>query len=216
LSASPGRHDFSFVLAQLYARTGDYKQARQMLEQIAKSNAEDQLKQASETMLQRVQSMEENNARFEEAKKSAGANPAGPPAMVTVRSDPSGARTAPPPSPAPTPAADPSSYLREVLRAPGEGETQVQATLLRIDCDAKGIFFMVQTASGPLRLRTATFDEVEITTYDTSVKGDITCGERKPANTVVVDYVPNADKRLKADGVIKSIEFVPADFKLKP
>jgi len=103
-----------------------------------------------------------------------------------------------------------------VLRAPGAGETQLQATLLRIECDAKGITFVVQTAGGLLRLRTPTFDDVEITTYDTSVKGEITCGERKPANGVIVDYVPNTDKRIKADGIIKSIEFVPADFKLKP
>ena len=92
----------------------------------------------------------------------------------------------------------------------------MQATLLRIECDAKGIFFVVQTGAGLLRLRAATFDDVEITTYDTSVKGEITCGERKPANSVVIAYVPNTDKRIKADGIIKSIEFVPSDFKLKP
>jgi hypothetical protein len=106
--------------------------------------------------------------------------------------------------------------LREVLRKPAGGETQLQAMLLRIDCDAKGIVFAVQTADGLLRLRTASFDDIEITTYDTNVKGEITCGERKPPNTVIVDYVPNADKKVKADGILKSIEFVPSDFKLKP
>jgi tetratricopeptide (TPR) repeat protein len=219
LSVSPGRQDFAYVLAQLYARTGDYKQARQILEQIAKSNGEDYIKQASEMMLKQVQTMEENNVRFEEAKKFATANSNRVPGLVTVSSDSSGAPVAPPspvPATAPAPAADPSSYLREVLRAPGEGETQLQATLLRIECDAKGIVFVIQTAAGLLRLRTPSFDDVEITTYDTSVKGDITCGERKPANSVVVDYVPNTDKRVKADGIIKSIEFGPADFKLKP
>ena len=223
LSVAPGRHDFLFTLAQLYARSGDFKQARQILEQISKSNADDHIRQASEMMLKQVQTMEENNARYEEAKKFAEENSQRVPGLVTVSSDPSGAPVPRPgstsnttPAAAPTPAPDPSSYLREVLRAPGEGETQLQATLLRIECDAKGIVFVVQTATGLLRLRTPSFDDVEITTYDTSVKGDITCGERKPANSVIVDYVPNTDKRLKADGVIKSIEFVPADFKLKP
>jgi tetratricopeptide (TPR) repeat protein len=225
LSASPGRHDFAFTLAQLYARTGDYKTARQMLEQISKSDAEDHLRQASEMMLKQVQSMEESNASFEEAKKFAAANSNRVPGVVTVTSDSSlgpvsssaaPPSAAPPASAAPTPAADQSAYLREVLREPGEGETQLQATLLRIECDAKGIFFVVQTGAGLLRLRAATFDDVEITTYDTSVKGEITCGERKPANSVVIAYVPNTDKRIKADGIIKSIEFVPSDFKLKP
>ena len=256
LNDSPGRHDFAFTLAQLYARTGDYKQGRQILEQIAKLSAEEEIRRAAESMLKQITANEENKARYEEAMKAAGANSGGTRTVVTISSDSSGASidpaTAPdsssppsmvtrsgsgvgpgstgtpgssrtpsstsmPPSiPAPTPAADPSAYLREVLRAPGEGETQLQATLLRIECDAKGIVFVVQTAGGLLRLRTASFDDIEITTYDTSVKGEITCGERKPANTVVVDYVPNTDKRIKADGVIKSIEFVPSDFKLKP
>ena len=110
---------------------------------------------------------------------------------------------------------DPSSYLREVLRTPGAGETQLQATLVRIECEPKGMVFVVQTASGLLRLRTASFDDIEITTYDPKVAGDITCGARKPENTVIVCYLPNTDKRVKADGVLKSIEFVPADFKLK-
>jgi len=235
-SASPGRHDFAFTLAQLYARTGDYKQARQMLEQINKSNADDHIKQASERMLQQAQTMEENNVSFEEAKKAAGANMGGAPTLVrpleplissvpdpaanpTPAATSSGATapaSRPGAIPAPTPAADQSSYLREVLRALGEGETQLQATLLRIECEPKSIIFVVQTATGVLRLRTPGFDDVEITTYDPSVKGEITCGERKPANSVVVDYVPNTDKRIKADGIIKSIEFVPSDFKLKP
>jgi tetratricopeptide (TPR) repeat protein len=219
LSVSPGRDDFSLRLAQLYMRTGDYKQARQVLEPLSKSNADEWIRSASEMMMQ---NLEENAARYEEMKKASGANRIAP-AIVTVAPEPdaggspdSTSKPVPAASAAPTPAADTSAYLREVLRAPGEGETQLQTTLLRIECDAKGIVFVVQTAAGLLRLRTPAFDDVEITTYDTSVKGEITCGERKPANSVVVDYVPNTDKRIKADGVIKSIEFVPADFKLKP
>src|SRR6185369_1883818 len=97
-------------------------------------------------MLKQVQSMEESNANFEEAKKFARENSNRVPGLVTVSSDSSGAPipspTAPPsPAPgasaAPTPAADQSSYLREVLRTPGVGEKQLQATLLRIECDAK-------------------------------------------------------------------------------
>ena len=87
---------------------------------------------------------------------------------------------------------------------------------MKIECDAKGIVFVVQTATGLLKLRTADFESVEITTYDSNMRGEITCGERKPANPVIVCYVPNTDKKLKVDGSLKSIEFVPSDFKLKP
>lgn len=110
---------------------------------------------------------------------------------------------------------DPSYYLREVLRAPAAGETQLQGMLVKIECGPKGMVFVVQTANGLLRLSAASFDDIELTTYDPAIKGEISCGERKPENPVIVCYVPNADKRVKADGILKSIEFVPKDFKLK-
>jgi hypothetical protein len=90
----------------------------------------------------------------------------------------------------------------------------LQARLVKIECEAKGIVFVVQTATGLLRLRTATFDDIAITTYDPKVNGEITCGPLKMPATVVVCYLPGVNKRTKVDGVLKSVEFVPADFKL--
>ena len=88
---------------------------------------------------------------------------------------------------------------------------------MKIECEPKGgIVFVVKTAGGLLRLRTPNFNNLEIKTWDAEVSGEITCGERKLENGVVVCYVPNTDKRVKVDGVLKSIEFVPSDFKLKP
>lgn len=221
LSTSPGRHDVSLTLAQLYARTGDYKTARQMLEQLSKSSAPEDLRKHSEMLLNQIQGIQERSNTYVDQLQQARNTNGGPPTLVNVGPESTANETGPgagtrPVQPVPPASSDPSSYLREVLRAPADGETQLQATLLRLECDAKGIIFVVQTGSGLLRFRAASFDDVEITTYDTNVKGEITCGERKPANLVVVVYAPNADKRIKADGIIKSIEFVPSDFKLKP
>ncbi|MCA1627624.1 MAG: tetratricopeptide repeat protein [Acidobacteria bacterium] len=220
LKTSPGRSDFSFTLAQLYARTGDYKAAREMLEQLVKSNDNAEMQLPIESLLSQIKRIEENAGKYEHLKQTANrTNGGGPPTLVSVGSETTTPATSPTttttnvPQLAPN---DPSFYLREVLRKPAASETQLQATLLRLECDAKGIVFVVQTDSGLLRLRTASFEDVEITTYDPGVNGEIKCGERKPANVVVVCYVPNADKKLKADGVLKSIEFVPTDFKLKP
>ena len=92
----------------------------------------------------------------------------------------------------------------------------MHATLVKIDCDAKGMVFVVRTPTGELRLSTKSFDDIELTTYSPDVKGEISCGPRKPENVVIICYLPTADKRVKSDGILKSIEFVPADFKLKP
>ena len=204
LSSSPGRHQFIYMLGQLYTRKGDYKAARELLEQVVKSNAEEHVRKHSESLLAMIRNMEEQAAKYEAAKQ-AGLLVGPKPEIVYGN----------PKTEEPPPNNDPSSYLREVLRPPAAGETQVQGTLVSIECDAKGLVFVVKTAAGVLKLRSASFDDIELTTYDSSVKGEITCGARKPENTVIVCYVPNLDKKVKADGVLKSIEFVPATFKLK-
>jgi hypothetical protein len=205
LSISPGEQEYVYMLGQLYLRKEDYKMARELLEVVVKSNAEEQIRRHADQLLKEISLHEAEKSRIEELKRAAAKAGEREP-VVVYGPTPIKAKDAP---------TDPSSYLREVLRAPGAGETQLQATLVKIECEAKGIVFVVQTANALLRLRTESFDNIEITTYDPKVAGEITCGPRKPESVVVVCYLPNTDKRVKADGVLKSIEFVPADFKLK-
>ena len=205
LGVSPGRHDFTNMLAQLYLRNNDVKSAHTLLEQVAKSNADEEIRKEAEGLLKQISSYEEAAARMEEARKLASAGNSQP-VIASAGTDPENTSQQQP--------ADPSSYLREVLRTPAAGETQLQAKLVKIECDAKGIVFVVQTATGLLRLRTAKFDDIVITTYNPKVNGDITCGPWKGPATIVVCYVPGIDKRAKLDGVLKSVEFVPAEFKL--
>lgn len=208
LSASPGRTESAFMLVQLYLRKQDYKMVRPMLQDLIKSNAEEDVRQSAQQMLSELDSYEKQVAEFEEAQKKAAAS----------RQTSTASNNAQPEiiSTAPTAPSDPSSYLREVLRPPQSGETQLQATLTAVECEGKAMTFVVRTASGQLRLNTKSFDDIELTTYSPDVKGEISCGPRKPENVVIVCYLPNTDKRIKADGILKSIEFVPADFKLKP
>jgi tetratricopeptide (TPR) repeat protein len=204
LNVSPGRHDFTNMLAQLYMRKNDFKTARALFEQVAKSNADNEDRKVAEQMLKTISTFEESVASIEEARTSAAAGGSQPVIVST------GIENISPQQPA-----DPSSYLREVLRKPEAGETQLQAKLVKIECEAKGIVFVVQTATELLRLKTATFDDIQITTFDPKVNGEITCGPWKVAAPVIVCYVPGVDKRAKVNGVLKSVEFVPPEFKLK-
>jgi len=218
LAESPGRADSALQLAQLYLRKNDYKKARPLLEELARNADEDMQKPARE-ILSELDSYEKQKAEFEEARKEAEEKRKAAPSnsrTTVINSSDSGAKSDATSPGVPVPASDPSSYLREVLRQPETGETQLQTMLVRVECDAKGMVFVVRTATGELRLHAKSFDDIELTTYSPDVKGEIACGPRKPENVVIVCYLPNSDKRIKADGILKSIEFVPADFKLKP
>jgi tetratricopeptide (TPR) repeat protein len=207
LATSPRRHDLMFMLAQLHMRKHDFKAARQLIDKIIGGGDADR-RQRAERLLARLVLVEEETARINKMREEQAAysRAAGTPGdsgeangEVVIRQP-----------------YDPVAALRESLRKPATGETQTQGTLTRIDCDAKGITFVVKVSERLLKLNTDTFRHANIMSFSEDAGNEITCGIRKTQNNVVVAYVPPADARAKVDGVLKSIEFVPSDFKLKP
>jgi len=197
LATAPGRNDTRFILAQLYLQKEDFKTARPLLEQLSGVYNDAPTRQRAQFILDQLKAREEAMARYGAASSSR------TPVLVEQTVD----------EPAHN---DPSSYLREALRKPGEGETQVQGTLERIDCDAKGMVFNVRIEGRILKLHATSFDSIDITSYNPEAGSEISCGARKAESVVVVSYVANADKRVKVDGTLRSLEFVPKDFQLKP
>lgn len=190
LRETPGHIGYMFMLAQLYMHERDYKTARPLLEQVAKSS--DNVNKHAEYLLVQLDKREKQLAE--------GNGIAGPQVVAGEVVGP----------------VDSSSQLREALRKPADGEIQVLATFVKLDCDKKDAVFVFQTPTGPLRLKPISLNGMMVRTFVADVQGEITCGPRKPENVVVISYLPNTDKAVKTDGVLKSIEFVPADFKLKP
>ena len=207
LAGSPHRHDLMFMLAQLYLRKQDFKAARQLIDKVTE-NGDAFLRQRAQQLLTQLVSVEEHLARIEKLKQEeASYSRAG-----TTPGDSSEA-TAQTSVEQPF---DPAAALRESLRRPVTGETHTQGTLTRIDCDAKGITFVVKVSDRILKLNTDTFQHANIMSFSEDAGNEITCGIRKTQNNVVVAYVPLTGPRAKVDGALKSLEFVPSDFKLKP
>lgn len=206
LETSPGRSDLLFVLAQVYMHQEDYTVARRLLENLSKGNSE--ASEPAQRMLAELSSREEQLARFREAREATdSAGGAAPPKLIRGsegRQNPIEVKT------------DPYSHLEDTLRKPGAGEQRIQGRLTRVDCSDKGgITFVIKFGERTLRLRTDRFESLQITTFTQDVKGELTCGLRKPENLVVMVYLPVKDPRLRADGTARSLEFVPNDFQLK-
>ena len=210
LATSPGRNDLALALAQLYMRTEDFKSSREILERLTQNP---QMREQAQSLLAGVGDYEERLARYRAAKEARG-NAAtvngGPPRLKRGSADDAKESEAPGEIPL-----DPFAYLQEALRLPVTGEKQVQGILLRLECEAKGIFFVVQLADRVIKLRTSKFENVQITAFTSDAGAEITCGPRKPANPVVICYLPTTDAKAKYDGDLRSVEFVPADFKLQ-
>jgi tetratricopeptide (TPR) repeat protein len=194
IANSPARNDLLFTLAQAYMRKLEFQTARQILEKLIQNRNDDHLRDRAEGLLKEVSEREhlaqpplhDTSPRYLESLKS----------DIDIPYDPADA-------------------LREALRKPGDGERQVLATLMRIDCDGKGIIFTVMVEGRLLRLHADQFRVIHIVAFSSDAGSEITCGPRKTENIVVICYVPETDLRNRLEGRVKSIEFVPKDFKLK-
>jgi FimV-like protein len=207
LAGSPHRHDLTFMLAQIYLRKQDFKAARQLIDKVME-NGDADLRQRAQRLLTQLVSLEAHLARIEKLKEEEASY-----ARTGAKPGDSGEATVQTTIEHPF---DPAAALRESLRRPVTGETQTQGTLTRIDCDAKSITFVVKVGDRMLKVNTDTFQHANIMSFSDDAGNEITCGKRKTQNNVVIAYVPKTDPRAKTDGVLKSLEFVPSDFKLKP
>ena len=128
VALSPGSEEFLFVLAQLYIRKQDLAEARKVIEPLAATGADPQIRARAASMLASISSMQEAIARFR-----AGREERPPDVVVDMQTETN---------------TDPTSHLRDALRKPEAGERQVQGMLVRIDCDAKGITFTLKSSNG--------------------------------------------------------------------
>ncbi|HYJ86944.1 MAG TPA: tetratricopeptide repeat protein [Pyrinomonadaceae bacterium] len=212
LTTSPGRNDLVFMLAQVYMGKEDYKAARELLQKLSENNSDAELRQRAQYLLAQMATREEQLARYRESRDDPGSRPTlrEPGKTDNPLRDPINSDN----QPDVKVNTDPSVYLREALRKPAAGETQIQGLLVRIDCDAKGIMFTVKVGDALLKLTAKSFEHIDITSFSPEAGNEITCGPRKPENSVVVVYLPETNARAKTNGVAVSMEFVPKDFKL--
>ena len=207
LALSPGNENFSFVLAQLYLRKQDLVQARRVVEPLAARASDPQMRANAESLLKVIASNEQHDARRRAFNENAAQNP--------NSMGPARASETSPSAPA-VGTDDPFWYLREALRQPEKGETHTQAILLGINCEGPSVVFMVKVGDKTLRLRNSDLDAISITSYTQEVTGEINCRTKTGDSNVVIAYLPSTDPKTKVDGEIRSIEFVPKEFILKP
>jgi hypothetical protein len=206
LAMSPGRKELLLTLTQIYTRRADFKAARQILERLSQNNSDLSIRRQAESLLIRLTEKEAQTARLRATRTFGGEkNGSGLAAQSGGFSE---YETVEAP-------ADPSATLQAALRMPGAGEKRIQGSLVLIECNEKGITFVVRVDDQLVSLHTDRFEQVRRVAFSADAGRVITCGPRQPENAVVICYLPATDARSKFAGTIKSIEFVPSDFRLK-
>jgi len=208
LTMSRSNQRVIFMLAQLYMRKENFAEARQLLEPLARTSPDPELRQHAQSLLEGVNRTEERMAQEKALEKEVAARLEESQRSLPTQADSNSVML---PGSGPP---DENSLLLEALRKPRAGEKRVQGMLTAIECNAKGITFKVRAGGRLFQFHSDNFERIDITAFTREVTGEIMCGPRKTENPVVVTYAA-ARAGVKADGEANALEFVPGNFVLK-
>ncbi|MGI8565029.1 MAG: tetratricopeptide repeat protein [Pyrinomonadaceae bacterium] len=200
LKLAPSRHDFLYILAQIYLRKQQFKEARAVLQSVIRNSAEPQLRTQAESLHSSIVMMEAQEAHFKSQQEE-----------LAKEDGNAGRREA---TSAGTAELSTESF-KPTLKRRVAGE-RVRGTLVRVECPNQGVVLHVKSGERVFKLHNAAFENIQFTSYTPDVGGEISCGARMSARHVVVTYraaMPKAGA--KFDGEALVVDFVPEDLEVE-
>jgi len=222
ITYSPGRQELYFMLGQCYLAKEDYKTAKELLEPIARSSSKDEIKTHAESLLNFIKEVEEQKAKYEAFKKEqeekkkkyeeTKQNQSTVGTDIQTTTDTSTNQR--PKLTRKKNETDETQDFQEGFYTPREGESQARGQLVRIDCvGGQSVVVVVKVGEKLYKFYKSDLANVRFVTFTAEVPlgGQIGCGAVKNPPEIVATFRALSDKKLKYDGEIVIIEFVPKD-----
>lgn len=199
LKIAPGNQQYQLRLAELLMWKEDFANARKIAQKIAKTASEPELKVYAENTVERIIDYEGQMASVR--------NPRRRKSEITDR----------------ILTEEELRALREqglieslnmMVAKPQKGEKRILGSVTKIECQPQAIYFTVKADNQIFQLKSDTFETVNLTAYSKEMgNAKFGCGEMKQQNLAVIVYRQIDKNETKIAGELKSIEFVPANFK---
>lgn len=190
---APWREEFAIVLAQIYERRREWAKAREALDPLRRSrNA--QLRVRAEQMLKTMAITEAEIARLEaRGIRVPDANDKSASANVSAGG---------------------AQKPRITKRFEG---SRVRGLLTNVECDNGDAVLTLRDGERLLHFRSDNLRRITFVAYVEGMGRSITCGQRNPANLVLLTYRPVMNSaRQQFDGEAVAIEFVSEDMEFEP
>jgi hypothetical protein len=182
---APGRHEYTFLLAQVLAMQSEFEAARSLLGPMLTPAYPANVRESARRYLGFISSIEASGA-------ARSARPTGGLSLNTTVT---------------TIRDEPEPVTRPVFRDLKPGEQRFEGTLERIECAAGGsAVFHVKSGADLVTAAAPKMADVEFITYRTDLKGNVSCGPLSPALPVYVTWRPGVAEGSK---VAIAIEFLP-------
>ena len=111
----------------------------------------------------------------------------------------------------PGPANAAANFERVLLRHVLDGEVRIFGVMKAIECTSEAARLVIETASGPVRVRGGTLDTMDFVSYRSDIAGGINCGPLPQEPPVLVTYRPEPEDGTVGEVII--VEVVPTGYK---
>lgn len=218
LKLQPGNQRYAMRIAELFLRQEKFDQAAAILEKIAKTADEPQLKKQVDNLLDQLRQRKEILARNEESRKkyeaaiAAGAKDGGTRPLLRRRASDGKA-----PTPEEIAKSEQEFMVRSInreLRKTGTEEIRLLGHLEKVGCKGGTVTYTVKTESESFILTSKDFQGLNLATYIVGGgDAEIGCDAKVAAIKAVLTYRPKTVAKNVSRGELVSIEFVPEHFR---
>jgi Tfp pilus assembly protein PilF len=218
LKYQPGNQEYQLRIAEIYLRQDKFAEAQAIVEKIARTAAEPEIKSQAENLSAQLKQRQEIMARneasrkqYEEAIKGSGSNGKQP---ILIRRGTDGKAL----SPEESARVEEEFKIRSInlsIRKPEANEKRVVGQIQKIACKGGSIIYTVKTDSEVFTLLGKDFQGLELTSYiEGSQNAEVGCDANLTGFNSLVTYKPQANPKTEARGELISLDFVPKNFRL--
>lgn len=204
VALAPGNQWYQMRLAEIYERKEDFANARKIADRVAQTAAEPELRSIAQSVVRSIAANQEQRERIK--------NNGGETRQIFIESD----KPLTEEEMAKMQEKAMIEGINAMLRKPGAGETRIAGVLSKIECDKQNnISYTIKVESGILKLTSADFQSLTLTTYGVDVPElQFGCGTLKSEIFGIITYRPKENLKTKTAGELVAIEIVPKNFKL--
>jgi hypothetical protein len=217
LTYQAGNEQYQFLIARIYLRQEKFAEAKQLAESLIKNADEPSMRSNAQNLLDSIARYEENKAANELRKKQYEENlgkEAKNDGVIIVRN-----KREKPLTDAEWAKINEENENNEVNRgieSPKTGELQAVGFIEKITC-VKGIVnYGVKTDTGLLNLTSKDFADLKMISFAVdNENAQVGCDTSLKNILTVLTYSENKNAKIKTNGTLSAIYFVPKNFKLK-
>ncbi len=217
LTYQSGNEQYQFLIARIYMRQEKFAEAKQLAESLLKNTAEPDMRSNAQNLLKAIAQNEEikaanerNRKDYEKKMQEIGQNGE----VIIVRN-----KLEKPLTEAEWAKINAENENNEVNRGierPKAGEAQVVGFIEKIICVKGVINYTVKVGAGTLNLTGKDFTSLKMINFATETENaQVGCGTDLKNMPTVLTYLENKNAKIKSNGTLTAIYFVPKTFKLK-